>query len=205
MDGAYLDVFTCNEGDECYNPEHRMTRKDCYEFRSRCFSYLLSQGILPSSEEVNDWAVPSQVFCHYAPYDFMLDEPGTAKQGIPVPLFNLVYHDCVIQPWMMDKFEDGEDYMLYALLNGGAPYLIREAAYPGIDGAFSQDGKAVMSVEEMVGRCRVVAGLHERVAKSEMLRHEIDREDPSIQRTVFSDGTVVTVDFGRQTYEISHT
>ena len=24
------DVFTCNEGDECANPEHVMTRKDCY-------------------------------------------------------------------------------------------------------------------------------------------------------------------------------
>ncbi len=26
LDGAYLDVFTCNEGDECNNPRHRMTR-----------------------------------------------------------------------------------------------------------------------------------------------------------------------------------
>ena len=26
--------------------------------------------------------------------------------------------------------------MLYALLNGGAPYLVREGAYPNTDGAF---------------------------------------------------------------------
>lgn len=123
LDGAYLDVFTCNEGDECDNPEHRMTRRECYEFRGRCFEYLLSQGILPSSEEVSDWAVPSLVFCHYAPYDFMMKKPGTPKEGVPVPLYNLVYHDCVIQPWMMDKVSEAEDYMLYALLNGGAPYL----------------------------------------------------------------------------------
>lgn len=105
MDGTYLDVFTCNEGDECDHPEHRMTRKECYEFRNKCFEYLLSQGILSSSEEVSDWAVPSLVFCHYAPYEFMLKEPETPKQGIPVPLYNLVYHDCVIQPWMMDRTE----------------------------------------------------------------------------------------------------
>ena len=98
LDCAYLDVFTCNEGDECSNPMHRMTRKECYEYRCRCFDYLLKNGILSSSEEVNDWAVPSQIFCHYAPYDFMMEEPGTPKQGIPVPLYNLVYHDCVIQP-----------------------------------------------------------------------------------------------------------
>lgn len=83
LDGAYLDVFTCNEGDECDNPEHRMTRRECYEFRGRCFEYLLSQGILPSSEEVSDWAVPSLVFCHYAPYDFMMKKPGTPKEGVP--------------------------------------------------------------------------------------------------------------------------
>ena len=35
LDGAYLDVFTCNEGDECDNPMHRMTRKDCYDFRCK--------------------------------------------------------------------------------------------------------------------------------------------------------------------------
>ena len=36
--------------------------------------------------------------------------------------FNLVYHDCVIEPWMMEKLNDTDDYMLYALLNGGEAY-----------------------------------------------------------------------------------
>ena len=45
LDGAYLDVFTCNEGDECDNPRHRMTRRECYDYRARCFDYLMSKGI----------------------------------------------------------------------------------------------------------------------------------------------------------------
>ncbi len=200
LDGAYLDVFTCNEGDECSNPEHRMTRRECCEFRGRCFEYLLSRGILPSSEEVSDWAVPSLVFCHYAPYDFMMKKPGSPKEGIPVPLYNLVYHDCVIQPWMMDRVSEKEDYMLYALLNGGAPYLIRDGAYPNTDGAFEGDGP---DLEEQVRRCRVVSRLHEKVAKCEMVRHEMDPEDWMVQQTVFSDGTRVKVDLRRQTYEIA--
>lgn len=99
LDGAYLDVFTCNEGDECDNPRHRMTRRECYDYRARCFDYLMSKGILPSSEEVSDWSARSLVFCHYAPYDFMLRKPGSPKHGIPVPLFNLVYHDCIKRQW----------------------------------------------------------------------------------------------------------
>ena len=37
---------------------------------------------------------------------------------------------------MMDRVSKDEDYMLYALLAGGAPYLVRDGAYPNTDGAF---------------------------------------------------------------------
>lgn len=200
MDCAYLDVFTCNEGDECSHPWHKMTRRECYEYRNACFEYLLSKGILPSSEEVNDWAIPSLVFCHYAPYDFMLDRPGSPKKGIPVPLFNLVYHDCLIEPWMMDKVSEEEDYMLYAVLNGGAPYLVRDGAYQNTDGSFA--GGVEISIEDQIKRCKVVSDLHEKVAKCEMVRHEMVDGNPEVQRTTFADGTVVTVDFQAQTYQI---
>ena len=200
LDGAYLDVFTCNEGDECNNPRHRMTRRECYDYRARCFDYLMSKGILPSSEEVSDWSARSLVFCHYAPYDFMLRKPGSPKHGIPVPLFNLVYHDCLIEPWMMEKIDDTEDYMLYALLNGGAPYLIRDGAYPDFDGSF--EGNVKMHIMEDIKRCKVVTELHKKVAKCEMVSHEMVDGNPEIQRTMFSDGTKVTVDFGKQIYSI---
>lgn len=200
LDCAYLDVFTCNEGDECSHPWHKMTRRECYEYRNTCFEYLLSKGILPSSEEVNDWAILSLVFCHYAPYDFMLDRPGSPKKGIPVPLFNLVYHDCLIEPWMMDKVSEEEDYMLYAVLNGGAPYLVRDGAYQNTDGSFA--GGVEISIEDQIKRCKVVSDLHEKVAKCEMVRHEMVDGNPEVQRTTFADGTVVTVDFQAQTYQI---
>lgn len=201
LDCAYLDVFTCNEGDECGNPHHRMTRRDCYDYRNLCFEYLLSKGILPSSEEVSDWSISSLVTCHYAPYDFMLREPGKPKYGVPVPLYNLVYHDCVIEPWMMEKLSDKEDYMLYALLNGGAPYLIRDGAYPNFDGSF--EGNEELKLEDDIARCKVVSKLHEKVAKCEMISHEMVDGDYNVQRTRFSDGTTVTVDFNTLEYVIA--
>ena len=200
LDGAYLDVFTCNEGDECANPLHRMTRRECYEYRKNCFDWLLSHGILSSSEEVSDWSMQSLVFCHYAPYHFMLQAPGTPKEGIPVPLFNLVYHDCVIEPWMMEKLSDTEDLMLYALLNGGAPYLIRDGAYANTDGSFSE--AAALEMKENIRRCDAVCALHERVAKCELVRHELLDAQGLRQRSIFSDGTVVTVDFASSGYSI---
>lgn len=199
-DCAYLDVFTCNEGDECSNPRHPMTREDCFRFRSRCFDLLLSLGILPSSEEVSDWSMKNLVFCHYAPYEFMMHQPGTPKKGVAVPLFNLVYHDCVIQPWMMEKMNSQEDYMLYALLNGGAPYLIRDGAYPGIDGSFVPEFQ--FTLEEAYERCKIVAELHEQVAKKEMISHCFPCGDYNVQKTRFAGGIAVTIDLKRQEYVI---
>ena len=143
------------------------------------------------------------MLCHYAPYDFMLRKPGSPKHGVPVPLFNLVYHDCLIEPWMMEKIDDTEDYMLYALLNGGAPYLIRDGAYPNFDGSF--DGNVKMHIEEDIKRCKVVTDLHKKVAKCEMVSHEMVDGNPQVQRTTFADGTKVTVDFEKQTYNIEVT
>ena len=106
----------------------------------------------------------------------------------------------MIEPWMMDKVSEEEDYMLYALLNGGAPYLIRDAAYPNTDGAF--EDKIKLTLEEQIARSKTVSDLHEKVAKCEMLHHEMVDGDYMVQGTIFSDGTKVKVDFRKQTYEI---
>ena len=80
-----------------------------------------------------------EAWCSVITHHMILaSQPGSPKHGIPVPLFNLVYHDCLIEPWMMEKIDDTEDYMLYALLNGGAPYLIRDGAYPDFDGSLKE-------------------------------------------------------------------
>ncbi|MCI8600789.1 MAG: hypothetical protein HFE45_04255 [Oscillospiraceae bacterium] len=198
LEGAYLDVFTCNEPDECAHPEHRMTRRQCLEYRAACFDYLTAKGIAPSSEECVDWAVESLVFCHYGPHDFMLAAPGSPRKGIPAPLFNLVYHECMILPWPMDHLKGQEDYMLYALLNGGAAYMDKDGAYPGVDGAFGDS----TPLDEKIARWRIVAELQEKVAKCELVRHELVDGNPAVQRSTFSDGTTVTVNFSDSSYDI---
>ena len=200
LDCAYLDVFTCNEGDECTHPWHTISRRECLDFRALCFEYLLSKNILPSSEEVTDWSVRSLVFSHYAPYEFMMSKPGSPRKGIGVPLFNLVYHDCLIIPWMMDKVSETEDYMMYALLNGGAPYFIRRPAYQNIDGGF--DTPFSFTEKEAQERCKVVSDLHEKVAKCEMVSHSFLTADYTKQKTTFSDGTVVVIDTKEGSWEV---
>lgn len=189
LEGTYLDVFTCNEADECGHPWHKMTRKECIEYRKNCFDFLNANNILPSSEEAVDWAIPSLVTAHYGPYSFMVEEKGE-MQGIPVPLFNLVYHDCIVLPWMMDADRPEGDYMLYALLNGGAAYLNCEA-----------EGK---ELQRDIERYKTVAELQERVACCEMLHHEFLDECYEKQKVIFSDQTEVSIDLKEGTYQINY-
>ncbi len=186
LEGTYLDVFTCNELDECANPRHPMTRRECIDARNACFHYLTAHGVVPSSEEVNDWAVGAQVFCHWAPF--------YGETAIPVPLYTLTYHDCVITPWKMEEKEygipEGTSGFLYCLLCGGMGYMSDYA-----------EGEAL---EENIRQWRVVSELQSHVAMEKMVSHEFVSEDRSVQRSAFSDGTVVTVDFANKTYEIKY-
>lgn len=190
LDGAYLDVFTCNEADECWNPRHRMNRRACLEYRRQCFSWLTANGIMPSSEETADWAMRDLVFAHYSPYEEQMQRPGSERQGIPVPLFSLVYHDCAVIPWMMEKTPE-RDNMLFALLNAGAPYLVREGAYPDTDGSFAA---GAASMHEAAERCRTVQELHKKCGMEPMTGFVLENEEGTKQRTEFADGTVVRAD-----------
>ncbi len=197
LDGAYLDVFTCNDLDECANVNHVMSRRDCALAREACFWYLISQNIMPSSEEVNEWAMRSLVFCHYAPYEFQMHEQFP-EELVGIPLFNLVFHDCLVIPWMMDKPKD--DYMLYALLNGGAPYFRRDGAYPNIDGSFEN---GVLTPEEQVERCQIVSSFHEKVAGVAMQSHRLLDPKGRRQEACFANGWCVQIDLDQGTYHIT--
>lgn len=186
LQATYLDVFTCNEADECDNPRHRMTRKDCLQARASCFHYLTAHKIVPSSEEVNDWAMDAQVFCHWAPY--------LTGSAIPVPLFNLVYHDCVMIPWKMGSDDwgipKGTSGFLHCLLNGGMGYMSE-----------SLEGEALA---ENIRQYRVIRELAHHVAMEKMVSHAFLCPDRTRQETVFSDGTRVTVNFADSTYQIRY-
>jgi len=186
LEGTYLDVFTCNEPDEDLHPRHPMTRRDCLAARGQCLNYLTAHGVVPSSEEVNDWAIPYQVFCHWAPY--------FTSSAIPVPLFNLTWHDCVIIPWMMDAdswgMPKGTNGFLQCLLNGGMGYMSETA-----------EGEALA---ENIRQWKQISQLQQHVAREQMVNHEFLNEDRTRQRTEFSDGTTVEVDFAANTYRITY-
>lgn len=190
LKGSYIDVFSVVELDECFHEEHKMSKKDCMDKRTECFDYVSSEGILTSSEEGCDWAIPHMNLVHHAPHALYPNIDTGRSRGIPVPLLNLVYHECIIIPWTLSKGGWGipipQDGFLYALLNGGVGYLSIEADRKEIE------------------RNKIICQLSDRVAMCEMVSHEFLDETCNKQKTVFSDGTFVEVDFDNDQYKIGN-
>jgi len=108
-----------------------------------------------------------------------ISSPLRSNKGVAVPLFNLVYHDAIMTPYAPDD--------LRGFLNGGVP-----------QGRF---GAQDISDEDLA-RIRRMAKLHERLALTEMTKHEFLDEKFRRERATFSDGTTVTVDWDKESVEI---
>lgn len=192
IEGSYLDVFSVVALDECHNPEHPMTREQCAQARNECLDILTSRGIIPSSEETLGCMMKSQVLCHHAPFfTSNLGAYDAEAVGIPIPFYNLVYHDCVVIPWIGGKDTRGgwgipasDCPWIHAILNGDPVYCPIEA-----------DEKRIADVQE-------ACALSQKLAKEQMVRHEFIDGNTRRQRTIWSDGTVVEVDFDANTYTV---
>ena len=192
IQGSYLDVFSVVELDECFAPAHPMTREQCAAYRRECLDYLGSQGIIPSSEEVTDTILPSIALCHHAPLAVTtFDGPGAEAVGVPVPLFNLVYHDCVVVPWFGVGGElggwgipGGDSAFLWGVLCAGTIYY------------------SAHETPENIKRGKIALELHEKAALSEMVKHEFIDGDYRRHRARYADGSVVEVNLDTREYFI---
>ncbi|MCX8107922.1 MAG: DUF5696 domain-containing protein, partial [Verrucomicrobiae bacterium] len=186
--GAYLDVFSVVPPDECYSVEHPVTRTECLRYRGECFDFVRSWGGIASSEEPSDWSVRYLDLVHHGPYALEPNPGRGVAMGIPIPLFNLVYHDALLIPWSLQKgawgIPESDLGFLHGLLNGGMPYLNLQP-----------------SAEELE-RVRTMCSLHRRVAYQEMIKHEFLDASWRKQRATFSDGTRVTIDLDTNEWQV---
>jgi hypothetical protein len=193
LDGSYLDVFSVVAMDECFNKDHPMTREECAKYRRYCLDMLVSRGIITSSEETVDCVIDSLALCHHSPFPCTdYEDPKKENVGIPIPLFNLVFHDCMVIPW------DGihtrgawsiahtDSPFIWALLCGGTIYY-----------------KLHMSPED-IQHGKIALDLHQQVALCDLVSHDILDASMRKRRSTFSDGTVVEADLDSCEFSIKY-
>jgi hypothetical protein len=166
--GIYLDVFGYVPPDEDFNPEHPTTRSDAIRARMLCYNWSRNNLGFVGTEAGCDWTVP---------YVDCVSSMKSPTKYIPVPLYNLVYHDAVMMAYSPDD--------LRGFLNAGVPQLGRMDA--------GRDGSSAM---------KRMSALHKRLALQEMTKHEFLDDQFHKERTTFADGTTVTVDWDANKVEI---
>ena len=209
VQGAYLDVFAIMQGDECFHEDHRITREESMEYRGKCFDYLNEKGLVMSSEEPGMQLLNHLALVHHGPHALIPQENGKAV-GIPVPLGNLIYHDCIIVPWNWFNnwgIPKGEDGDLYGALNAGMPYLHpygNELRKIGTDKRTADI--EMMSDEELkkeLERVKPLCELQEKLYNKEMVKHEF-LGNYRRQKATYSDGTSIVIDLDNNSYEINY-
>lgn len=187
--GAYLDVFSVVPPEECFAPEHPVTREQCLQFRGACLDFVRSYGGVVSSEEPSDWSIPHLDLVHHGPYALRPGPGSGPAMGIPVPLFNLVYHDALLTPWSLDKgawgIPETDLGFLHGLGNAGLPYV-------------SLDPSAAE-----LHRVRTLCALHRRLGLQELKGHVFLDAQRRRQEFVYADGTRVRIDLEKEAFEVT--
>ena len=213
VDGFYLDCWSIGHLRECYDQRHPATRGATRKAWSEALAFCHNRGQIVGSESGNDWAVPVMDYCHTVQPDIIPHVLGgkVAAFGKTIPLYNMVWHDCLVCPAWINQdpatvavVKDGlvipelKDMRLWALLWGGPPALRTKTMCWGnfkepdfkADAAFIASLRPIWDFNGAVG--------YEPIVEWEMLS-----PDASSQRTVFGNGFEAEVDFRSGRYKLT--
>jgi len=228
----FIDVTTAEGLYECFDPNHPLTKTQKRQCGVDLLSYVRSLNLVVGGEHGIWWSVPYLDYiegmmsgspCYYSWPAGHLIRPKTKDQrftgpwgekhaawdayekwGIGhehrAPLWELVFHDCVVSTWY---WGDTNDYLLEAapeitakkdafnVLYGTIPMM-----WAGAEGGWNK------ARDTFLRTYRNTCKLHEVIACTDMVNHEFLTPDHAVQRTSFSDGTQVIVNFSAKPQEV---
>ncbi len=196
VEAAYLDVFNIVELDECIHPLHSVTREQCAVNRRAAIEEVARRGIIVSSEEGGETMLPVVSLCHHVPFmingDPFFPDGDDTHFAPAVPLMAMVYHDCMVMPWIGISKTGGfglakNDIGLHWAILTGSP------VYYDID-----------ETEENIEKGRIALELHRRLAEQKIVDFGFVGEDWRHQFTVFEDGTRITVQLDSGEYTVQY-
>ena len=186
VEAAYVDCINSGRMEECYDPEHPLTRSQDREARIAFYQYVHSLGLIFGGEHAGWWNAAELEYTNGVGHTARTVPLLTA---FPVPLYHLVFHDALV-PFCHagDDYteNDGtafEDKVLRDLLRGVPPMFFLNLWDHGKWRRKILDTYAVMSDATAA------------VMYDEMLSHEWLTDDQMVQRSAFASGVEVTVNF----------
>jgi len=226
----FIDVTTAEALYECRDPEHPLTRADKRRRGETLLAYVRSLGLVAGGEHGVWWGVPhldyiegmmsggwyswpaghlihpkSKTDSFTSPWgerhaEWSAYERWGIGHAWRAPLWELVFHDCIVSTWY---WGDASDWLREA-----APEIAdKKDAFNILYGTIpllwaDREGSWHADRARFLRAYRVTCPLHEAIAGAEMLAHEFLDAKHDVQRTIFSDGTEVIVNFGAEPYPL---
>ncbi len=192
---------------QCGDPKHPCNRTQTYEIKRDAMKYLTeTYGIDAHTEGNAEYLVPyvnsfegSIDLLALQGYGYLLIDNRPMSENFPneaekIPLWQLVFHDCGATYWHWEYGELSNTAMnrycdLYTMLYGEHGMFLPKYAKTHVYSSY---------FDTMIDRIKTLNQVTEKVAYDEMLSHEFLSEDGMVQRTAFSSGLQVTVNFSKE-------
>ena len=211
----FIDTTTASPWRECYHPDHPMTRSESRHWKMELLRYMSeTMKLVTGSETGHDAVVP---YVHY--FEGMLSlgsyrvpdagrNMGQILDEVPervakfqvgqqyrLPLWELVYHDCVVAQWYWGDYNNKLPAIwkkrdLFNILYGTAPmFMFNRQVWEQYKDRFVRSYKDICPITRAVGY-------------AEMTDHRFLTADRDVQQTTFANGITITVNFGDKPYRL---
>lgn len=191
----YLDTIGGLPLIECYDPRHPLTRSATKEARLSIMRVVTSAGVVLGAEgPPQDWNSTVADF-----YD-----EGVPRFGIDVPLWALVYHDCaMLYRQHATPYNYGMDN--YGYVRGPWPDKFLRSLLYGDQSSWTLSNDMYWAWRKTLKAINDVLAPHQRrVAFDELMDHQFLTLDYKVQRTLFSSGLQVTVNYGEFPFKLEN-
>jgi len=198
---------------EDYSPLHPQSRRQTFEGQNACFAETGRRGIMPGGELARFWCIANCDYFFFTDWssDRLSNTPvqgAPAPVGIPVPLFQLVFHDCYIAGFSgggYALYSPGYDWWadrtprLYELFFASAP------AHNWLP-----DGHVPIHWDNPKTKLRWTwlkrwSDYYRSIAMSEMVSHKFLSADRAQQRIEFANGVVAEFNMATNELRVENT
>jgi hypothetical protein len=204
LDALYFD---CNSAFRGY-AEHSspdggpVSRRQNFEAQVACFRETRRRGIVPGAELARFWSVAEADFFFFT--DWSSDR---LRQGEPVPLFPLVFHDCFTAQFSGGGYYNEGKFDWYEDRNPRL-YELMYTAKPSHN--WLPDGSRAIEPEEwgtekMATRLKWLKRWHDyyqAICYSEMIDHRFLNDERTLQRIEFANGVIAEFDLDKGMFRI---
>ena len=190
----YLDTIGGLSLVECSDPRHPMTRTECKEARLAIMKVATGANLVLGAEGAfQDWNLNQ---CSY------YDEHPNTPVGIDVPLYGMVYHECaMLYRQHSTPYDYGTDE--YGFTREPWPTKFLRGLLYGDESSWTFSNRDYWGWKDTLKSINAVMTPHQqRLAFEELLSHKFLSPDLNVQRTAFSSGVEVTVNYGPFPYKL---